>query len=116
MPANIIVLVADPEDSNRGEITVLDNPRKAEVLVETLLEAGFDQERIRLFSGSRAHVQVSTRPQVALMDEGAPSTAAASAPVEEIVAPEPVAWKAAGEQPAPFIKDGVRFSSLFRPA
>ena len=116
MPANIIVLVADPEDSNRGEITVLDNPRKAEVLVETLLEAGLDQERIRLFSGSRAHVQVSTRPEVALMDEGAPSTAAASAPVEEIVAPEPVAWKAAAGQPAPYIKDGVRFSSLFRPA
>jgi hypothetical protein len=116
MPANIIVLVADPEDRNRGEITVLDNPRKAEVLVETLLKAGFDQERIRLFSGSRAHVQVSTRPQVALMNEGAPSAAVAAPPVEETIAPEPVAWKAAAEQPAPFIKDGVRFSSLFRPA
>ena len=116
MSANIIVLVADAEDSNRGEITVLDNPRKAEVLVATLLEAGFDQERIRLFSGSRAHVQVSTRPEVALMDEGAPSTAVAAPPVDEIVAPEPVAWKAAAERPVPFIKDGVRFSSLFRPA
>ncbi len=116
MPANIIVLVADPEDSNRGEITVLDNPRKAEVLVATLLEAGLDQERIRLFSGNRAHVRVSTRPQVALVDEGAPSTAAADRPVEETIAPEPVAWRAAAERPVPFVKDGVRFSSLFRPA
>ncbi len=116
MPANIIVLVADAEDSNRGEITVLDNPRKAEVLVETLLEAGLDQERIRLFSGSRAHVKVSTRPEVALMDEGASSPAVAAPPVEETIAPEPVAWRAAGERPVPFIKDGVRFSSLFRPA
>jgi hypothetical protein len=116
MPANIIVMVSDQEDTRRGEVTVLDNPRKAEVLVQTLLEAGFDQERIRLFSGSRAHIQVSSRPVVALVDERSPSTATEDPPVEAAVKPEKIVRKAREEQPAPFVKDGVRFSSLFRPA
>ncbi len=116
MPANIIVMVSDQEDARRGEITVLDNPRKAEVLVQTLLEAGFDQERIRLFSGSRAHMQVSSRPVVALVDEPSPSTPTVGPLVEATLKPEKTVRKAREEQPAPFMKDGVRFSSLFRPA
>jgi hypothetical protein len=116
MPASIIVLVADPDDARRGEITVLDDPRKAEVLVETLLEAGFDQARIRLFNGNQAQMEVRSRPEVALMGERAPATAVAGRPVEEMAEAQPTAWQAGAEQPAPFTKDGVRFSSLFRRA
>ncbi len=47
-----IVLVADRDDAKHGEITVVDDLRKAERLVETLLEAGFNQERIQVFVGN----------------------------------------------------------------
>ncbi len=47
-----IVLVADRDDAKYGEITVVDDLRKAERLVETLLEAGFDRERIQVFVGN----------------------------------------------------------------
>jgi len=66
----IIVLVSDRGDSNHGEISVLDDPQKAEKLVETLLEAGFEQERIRVFAGRQSDFQVSQRPVVALVAEG----------------------------------------------
>ncbi len=66
----IIVLVSDGDDSKHGEISVLDDPRKAEQLVETLLEAGFEQERIRVFTGKSGEFQVSHRPVVALTADG----------------------------------------------
>ena len=66
----IIVLVSDRDDSKHGEISVLDDPRKAEQLVETLLEAGFEQQRIRVFAGKSGEFQVSHRPVVALTADG----------------------------------------------
>lgn len=66
----IIVLVSDKDDSKHGEISVLDDPQHAERLVETLLEAGFEQERIRVFTGNSSEFQVSHRPVVALTADG----------------------------------------------
>jgi hypothetical protein len=101
----IIVLVSDKGDSKHGEISVMDDPRKAEKLVETLLEAGFEQERIHVFAGRESDFQVSQRPIVALVGEdeedepqaGATAQVAAApeqvaaAPVQEASPPEPVA-------------------------
>jgi len=56
----IIVLVSDRGDSKHGEVSVLDDPQKAERLVETLLEAGFEPERIRVFSAGRASSRSAT--------------------------------------------------------
>jgi hypothetical protein len=70
MDEKIIVLVSDKDDSRHGEISVLDDPQKAERLVETLLEAGFDQNRIRVFNGRLSDFEVSHRLVVALVDEG----------------------------------------------
>ena len=70
MDEKIIVLVSDKDDSKHGEISVLDDPQKAERLVETLLEAGFDQDRIRVFNGRSSDFEVTHRPVVALVDEG----------------------------------------------
>jgi hypothetical protein len=78
--------------------------------VETLLEAGFQQEQIKLFSGDETEMRVSSRPVVALMDDA--STPAA----RESVEPDEAAEKSADEEVRPFVKNGVRFSSLFRPA
>ena len=68
MDETIIVLVSDKDDSKHGEISILDDPQKAERLVETLLEAGFDESRIRVFNGRSSEFQISHRPVVALVD------------------------------------------------
>ncbi len=116
MAAKFIVVVSDRDDDKRGEITVTDDPDRAANLVETLLEAGFDQERIRLFSGDQTEMRVTNRPVVALVDERSPSTATKGTPSVEAAAPRETARKASAAEATPFVKDGVRFSSLFRPA
>ncbi len=116
MTAKFIVIVSDRDDAKRGEVTVTDNPRTAAHLVETLLEAGFEQERIRLFSGDQTEMRVTTRPVVALVDDRSPSTAAEEPHSAEPAAPMETARKTSGEEATPFVKEGVRFSSQFRTA
>lgn len=69
MGEKIIVLVSDRDDNKHGEISVLDDAHKAERLVETLLEAGFEEERIRVFSGTASEFEISHRPVVSLVGE-----------------------------------------------
>src|SRR3970040_670178 len=66
----IIVLVSDRGDSKHGEVSVLDDPQKAERLLETLREPGSEPERIRVFTGRASEFEISHRPVVALMAEG----------------------------------------------
>lgn len=132
----IIVLVTDKGDSKHGEVSVLDDPEKAERLVETLLEAGFEQERIRVFSGRLSEFQISHRPVVALVADGEelpppevePVAAAAEPAVAEAsIAPAQEAEGASAQEPQDETAEGeeapvgeeaapVRFSSLFRSA
>lgn len=123
MCARMIVVISDRDDAKRGEVTVIDNPRKAELLIETLLEAGFERERIRLFSGEQLNVQVSRRPTVALVEEHLERAAAARgwATRQETALQEALgrAVPPAEEEESvaePFVRDGVRVSSLFRSA
>jgi hypothetical protein len=97
----IIVLVCDRGDSKHGEITVLDDPQKAERLVETLLEAGFEQDRIRVFAGRTSEFQISHRPVVALVDgqEGGGGKPAAEGERREVEPQEPVAEEPVAEEP-----------------
>ena len=74
MGETIIVLVSDKDDSKHGEISILDDPQKAERLVETLLEAGFDESRIRVFNGRSSEFEVNHRPVVALVDGSSEGT------------------------------------------
>ena len=125
MDNKTLVMIYDQDDNKHGEISVLDSPQKAARLVETLLEAGFERERIRIFTGDEMGMQVTHRPVVALVDG---SAATAGETVEEAPAAQhtgsqqevAAAPKAEKEQVAaaapPFIKDGVRFSAAFRPA
>jgi hypothetical protein len=119
-------MVSDREDGRRGEITVAEDPRTAAHLVETLLEAGFEQDRIKLFSGNETEIRVSSRPVVALVDDESPVALSRSyAPAEEtsspghaeaeqLSPPSEGEWQAEPVSSTPWVKDGVRFSSLFR--
>jgi len=66
----IILFVADSADPNMGELMIIDDPKKAESTMEGLLGAGYDQERIRVFSGTPSEVSVTHRPVVTLADSG----------------------------------------------
>ncbi|MCH8920891.1 MAG: hypothetical protein IIA23_09365 [Chloroflexi bacterium] len=110
MSTKVIVMVSDRDNAKRGEITVADNPRTAAHLVETLLEAGFQRGQIKLYSGDETEMRISSRPIVALVDGSSMPTARKS------VEPDETAEESTDEEPTPFVKNGVRFSSLFRPA
>jgi hypothetical protein len=130
----VIVMVSDLDDASHGEINVLDGPEQAAHFVETLLESGFEQERVRVFGGDELQMQVHQRPVVSLISnargrkEEAPSdeegAAAAPAPAkpqqEQVAASKAVAARAQAVMDEvavqPFVRNGVRFSSQFRPA
>ena len=125
MSDRTIVVIYDQSDDKRAEISVLENPHKAARLVETLLEAGFEQERIRIFTGAEMEMQVTHRPVVALVGNEMPEETheqATDAPVEHEAQPEEALPRAkaelqeVGANVTPGVNDGVRFPSLFRPA
>ena len=113
MTAKVIVLVADRGDPKHGEIVVVDTTAEAERLVETLLDAGFDQERVRVFTGTEMEAQVSQRPKVELvekgLDEPAPAAAEGSPADEEVQAAEALSEAHAAE-----VENGHSSASLFR--
>jgi hypothetical protein len=126
MASKTLVMIYDKDDGKHGEISVMESPQKAARLVETLLEAGFERDRIRVFTGDEMGMQVTHRPVVALVDGSVSETqeeAQAPAPEPEAEQEEVAAAPAKSEKEevavasaAPFTKDGVRFSSAFRPA
>jgi hypothetical protein len=120
--SNTLVVVYEQDEDRRGEITIVESPQKAARLVETLLEAGFERDRIRIFTGGEMSMQVTHRPVVALVDDGttvkqAPSETREASPKgsKAAVEAEPALAKAAAKD-APLTRDGVRFSQAFRPA
>ena len=69
MAEEFVLVVSDEHDGKHGEISVLDTADDAERLVETLLESGIDQNRIRVFAGAEAGFETNYRPVVSLVDE-----------------------------------------------
>ena len=80
MASKVIVFVAGCGDPRFGEVSVFDSSSDAERLVETLLQAGYDQKRIHVFSGAEMEARVSHRPVVALMTVDQVEVGAAAAP------------------------------------
>ena len=64
MAASMVVMVLDPDDAKRGEITVVEDPKAAARLVESFLESGYKQERIRVFSATPLQMQIVQKPVV----------------------------------------------------
>ena len=69
MATKVIVLIEDRQDSSHGGITVLESTEEGERLVETLLETGFEAERIRVFYGDEIQPQITQKPAVRLLLE-----------------------------------------------
>ena len=133
MEGKIILLATDRGDEKHGEISILDNPEKAQRLIETLLEAGYEQDQVRVFRGQEMQLKVTLRPVVSSSrDEEEPEPVAKNdgkpeenSPVEEpqtdgskpvegkepadiqIDSNEPIAEDAVSGTPA------VKLSSLF---
>jgi hypothetical protein len=57
----IILFVADRADPKMGELMIIDDAKKAESTIEGLLEAGYDREHVRVFSGTPSEVAVTHR-------------------------------------------------------
>jgi len=62
----VILLVTDEADSSQGKIKVCSDAEQASRMIETLLEAGHEQGRIRAFSGVESEIAVAYRPVVTL--------------------------------------------------
>jgi hypothetical protein len=131
----VIVMVSDLDDAIHGEINVLEGPDQASRFVETLLESGFERERIRVFVGDEMMMEVHHRPVVQLLGNQRTSKEevpqqqeeedAHEAPqLEEEEAGAAVTARSrtlkidevAAAVAEPFMKNGVRFSTQFRPA
>ncbi len=108
MDDKFVLVVSDENDAKQGEVSLLDTAHKAERLVETLLDSGIDQNRIRVFAGAEAEFETVYRPVVGLFDE-ANETAKLDRPVSDKAGVK--AHSGNGRS-----RGGVRPSSLFRSA
>jgi len=109
MADEFLVFVADEETQERGDISFFTGANDAASHAESLLEAGYDQSRIRVFSSKEMNLHVTHRPVVSFVggeDNGASQTSEApeSTPVTD----------GEGEGEVAGVKDGVRLSSLFK--
>jgi hypothetical protein len=127
MSNTVIVVVTDLDNTGHGEINVLESPDQAAQFVETLIESGYDQERVRAFAAEEFRIQVYHRPVVALSVAGDADTneepeVAAEEEADQkedaqLVGVESTASVLTAEAaPQPFIRNGVRFSTQFGPA
>ena len=103
-----VLVVSDESDGKQGEISLLDTAHETERLVETLLESGIDQNRIRVFAGAESEYETTYRPVVNLFDESN-KTADLARPVSDKAGVR--AHSDNGRS-----RDSVRPSSLFRSA
>jgi hypothetical protein len=125
---NVIVLISDLDNAIRGEVNVLESPDEAVRLVESLIESGFEQERIRVFLGDEMQLEVRHRPVVSLTNDAPQRTTKevpaggqeTDSPAQKEAVPSPAATRAAslvldGVQAQPFTRNGERFSTMFGP-
>ncbi len=117
MSDKFVLVVSGESDRKYGEISVLDTAHETERLVETLLEEGFELDRMRVFTGAEAEFVTSYRPVVSLADEANQTTEPAR-PARDHVEPEAIEIEAEvkGEAVEAHSGNGSSMSSLFRSA
>lgn len=124
-----MILIDDGDGSGRVQLLEFSDGHEAEQRLEQLIAEGIPQESIRAFNAVELEMQVSHRPVVSLNGNGSggePSAAAQPAAVDansQTPEGDAVQQDAAsvaegegeGEGETPMVRDGVRFSSLFKP-
>lgn len=65
-PPRVIILVTDEGDSSHGEIKEYSDAEEASQAIESLLESGYEQARIRAFTGDESEITVAYRPVVTI--------------------------------------------------
>ena len=129
MSSSVIVVVTDLDNSSHGEINVVGSSEEAAQLVETLIESGYDQSRVRVFAADEFEISVYHKPVVALTtpaeaDEAEQPKAtdnSEEADQEEegaqlVGAESAAALLTAEDASEPYVRNGVRFSTQFTPA
>ena len=76
MDTKVIVITEDLKDSERRDVSILNDSVEAERLIETLLQGGVTQGRIRVFTGAEVEMEVTQRPVVTLADGNGGQTTA----------------------------------------
>lgn len=113
------LIILNNGDPNRVEMTEFSDAQEAQSYVEELLAAGTPQEQIRAFNAVELDMQVSHRPVVSFGGSAETSSQpVASGQVQASVdgaAAVDGSTEGAGEEETPMVRDGVRFSSLFKP-
>lgn len=116
MTTSYVVLITDEDRPDSGEVKIIQGEGEVARYVEVLLEGGFSQERIRVFRGAEVSLEVSYRPVVSLTppaEEPAP-VARPRDTSEERTEEDAVQEDQSAE--APGVRNGIRFSELFRPS
>lgn len=90
---SFMVIVADTDDETSGDIAFFRTVEESAAHVESLLEAGYQQERIGVFGIEKLSTHVRHRPVVTIIrDEPAPATEEEAATVpEQEASPAPAA-------------------------
>ncbi len=117
MAAQFIVLLTEEKDAARGELKFLDAPADVARYIEVLLEGGFARENIRVFHGNEVELAVSYRPVVSLAAADEDSAESANdAPPEDAGSRDGDVPEGDESDEAQGVRNGVRFSELFRPS
>jgi hypothetical protein len=123
MTGKFLLIVSDDKDGSHAEVAMLDTALEVERRVESLLAAGFDADRIKVFTGGQTGVKVTHQPVVHLVKRDSRERADTThrdyhvepdpAPVKvHDVGPAPVLVAASSYNTQPVAER--RFSDLFR--
>ncbi len=81
---SFMVIVADTDEETSGDIAFFGSAEESAAHVESLLEAGYQQERIGVFGIEKLTTHVRHRPVVTIVrDEPAPATKGKVTPAAE---------------------------------
>ena len=129
MAGKTVVMVLDRDDPSHGDIKMLADGNEAARLAEDLLESGVEVERIRVFDAVELSLKVAHRPVVSLSTDSGEAFAAeplgsldgletlpswSAEPQVEVDAEGEVDLDGEVVAAEPHVRNGVRFSSLFK--
>jgi hypothetical protein len=115
MNGKFLLIVSDDNDGNHAEVATLDTATEIERRIESLLAAGFDADRIQVFTGGQTGVKVTQQPVVHLIRRDSGEVARFDADPGHQVEREPVAVGVHAEQhPATQDDDSAILSARIR--